>query len=61
MSEKTFVRYENGQATQSYAMDDLLRILREFPETIRVVSSSSSSRQRPQEESEKTREATYML
>ncbi len=43
VSDKTFARYENGQVAQGYAMDDLLRILREFPETIRVVSFSSSS------------------
>ncbi len=27
VSQKTFARYESGQVTQSYAMDDLLRIL----------------------------------
>ncbi|MCP5074735.1 MAG: type II toxin-antitoxin system MqsA family antitoxin, partial [Rhodobacteraceae bacterium] len=43
VSDKTFARYENGHVAQGYAMDDLLRILREFPETIRAVSFSSSS------------------
>lgn len=37
VGKKTFARYENGQITQSYAMDDLLRILRDYPETIGVI------------------------
>ena len=43
ISEKTFARYETGQATQGYAMDDLLRILRDFPETSRVIAQTPSS------------------
>lgn len=42
VSEKTFARYETGQATQGYAMDDLLRILRDFPETSRVITQMPS-------------------
>lgn len=42
VSEKTFARYESGQATQGYAMDNLLRILRQCPETIRVINQSYS-------------------
>jgi len=38
VSHRSFARYENGQAAQDYAMDDLLRILREFPEIVRTVS-----------------------
>lgn len=37
VSEKMFARYENGQATQSHAMDNLLRVLREFPEAIEEI------------------------
>ncbi len=43
VSEKTFARYETGQAMQGYAMDDLLRILRDFPETSRVIAQTPSS------------------
>jgi HTH-type transcriptional regulator / antitoxin MqsA len=32
--EKNFARYENGQATQSRAVDNLLRVLRDFPEAL---------------------------
>jgi putative zinc finger/helix-turn-helix YgiT family protein len=38
VGEKTFARYENGQATQGYAMDNLLRILREYPHVLHVIS-----------------------
>jgi len=37
VGEKNFARYETGQTTQGYAMDDLLRILRKYPETIDVL------------------------
>jgi HTH-type transcriptional regulator/antitoxin MqsA len=37
VSEKTFARYENGQATQGYAMDNLLRVLRDIPEAIDII------------------------
>ena len=40
VSSKTFARYENGQVAQSYAMDNLLRILRKFPDAISAVTSS---------------------
>lgn len=36
VSQKTFARYETGQATQSYAMDDLLRILQNYPDVIQL-------------------------
>ena len=41
VGEKTFARYESGQASQGYAMDNLLRILRDFPETMRAIEASS--------------------
>jgi putative zinc finger/helix-turn-helix YgiT family protein len=34
---KGFARYENGQVVQSRAMDNLLRILDRFPESLRVL------------------------
>lgn len=34
VGEKNFARYENGAATQSRAMDSLLRILRDYPFSI---------------------------
>jgi len=37
VGEKNFAKYESGQATQSRAMDILLRIFRAFPFTIEVV------------------------
>ena len=40
VASKTFARYENGQVAQSYAMDNLLRILRKFPDAISAVNSS---------------------
>jgi HTH-type transcriptional regulator/antitoxin MqsA len=43
LSEKNFARYEDGQSAQDYATDDLLRILREFPEILRTVSFPSLS------------------
>ena len=36
VGEKNFARYENGQATQSNAMDNLLRILNKYPYAIRA-------------------------
>lgn len=42
--EKTFARYENGQATQSYAMDNLLRILWKYPVSIECINSSVEDR-----------------
>lgn len=35
--EKNLAYYESGQYTQSYEMDDLLRILQEYPEAINVL------------------------
>lgn len=34
VGEKNFARYENGYSMQSYAMDNLLRVLRDYPYTI---------------------------
>ena len=34
---KGFVRYENGQVVQSRSMDNLLRILDRFPESLAVL------------------------
>jgi len=36
VGEKNFARYESGQSAQSSAMDDLLRVLREFPKAFKV-------------------------
>ena len=36
VGEKNFARYESGQSAQSYAMDGLLRVLREFPEAFKM-------------------------
>jgi HTH-type transcriptional regulator/antitoxin MqsA len=36
---KGFARYENGQIIQSRAMDNLLRILDQFPESLEVLTS----------------------
>lgn len=41
VGEKNFARYESGQATQGRATDNLLRILRERPDTIRVIAARS--------------------
>ena len=38
---KGFARYENGQVVQSRAMDNLLRILDRFPESLRVLHDVS--------------------
>lgn len=43
VGEKTFARYESGQASQGYAMDNLLRILHDFPETIKALDPSCPS------------------
>jgi predicted transcriptional regulator len=48
VSQKTFARYETGQATQSYAMDDLLRILQKYPETMQVFTEQIQSVQQLQ-------------
>lgn len=36
VGEKNFARYENGSSTQSRTMDNLLRVLREFPFTLKA-------------------------
>lgn len=36
VGEKNFARYETGQSAQGYAMDNLLRVLRGYPYTIRA-------------------------
>ncbi len=41
---KGFARYENGQIVQSRAMDNLLRILDRFPESLGVLPGVSRSR-----------------
>lgn len=45
VSQKTFARYETGQATQSYAMDDLLRVLQHYPEVIKLFLQKKPVRQ----------------
>jgi len=42
VAEKTFARYESGQTAQSYAMDNLLRILWKCPETLEIIRHPSS-------------------
>lgn len=37
VGEKNFARYENGQVTQSKAMDNLLRILDEYPVVLNIL------------------------
>lgn len=39
--EKAFARYETGKVLQSKSMDNLLRILREYPEVIKVLLPES--------------------
>jgi len=36
VGEKNFARYESGQTTQGVAMDNLLRVLREYPSAIKL-------------------------
>lgn len=36
VGEKNFARYENGSSIQSRSMDNLLRVLRDFPFTLRA-------------------------
>lgn len=38
VGEKNFARYENGKVTQSKSMDNLLRIIFEYPFTIDAIS-----------------------
>ena len=40
---KGFARYENGQVVQSRAMDNLLRILDRFPESLGVLPGVAQS------------------
>ena len=42
VGEKNFARYEAGIAVQSYAMDNLLRVLEKHPETIHAFYSEWS-------------------
>jgi HTH-type transcriptional regulator/antitoxin MqsA len=42
VGKKNFARYESGQASQGRATDNLLRILRERPDTIRLIGAFSS-------------------
>lgn len=44
VGEKTFTRYENLSVRQSRAMDNLLRILDEYPEAIKVLKGRSVDR-----------------
>lgn len=43
VGEKNFARYENLSVRQSKAMDNLLRILDEYPDAIRVLEVKSQS------------------
>lgn len=56
VSQKTFARYENGQVTQSYAMDDLLRILQQFPEAMHLFTQQTFAGVRPAEHVEQERD-----
>ncbi len=49
VSQKTFVRYESGQVTQSYAMDDLLRILQQYPEAMHLFTQQTAPLPHPAE------------
>ncbi|MBN2436274.1 MAG: type II toxin-antitoxin system MqsA family antitoxin [Spirochaetes bacterium] len=40
--EKAFARYETGRVMQSKPMDNLLRILRDFPESISTLAAKST-------------------
>jgi HTH-type transcriptional regulator / antitoxin MqsA len=42
--KKAFARYENGSITQSKPMDNLLRIINEYPDAISVLSRSPKSK-----------------
>jgi len=48
---KSFARYESGQVCQSRAMDNLLRILDRYPDTIRVIGREASKGSKEQKES----------
>ena len=41
--EKSFARYENGHVTQSRAMDNLLRILNDYPFVLKALPYRTSS------------------
>lgn len=49
VSQKTFARYESGQVTQSYAMDDLLRILQQYPEAMHLFTQQTVPLPQPAE------------
>ena len=48
---KGFARYESGQICQSRAMDNLLRILDRYPDTIHLIWKESPNRLKRQKES----------
>jgi HTH-type transcriptional regulator/antitoxin MqsA len=48
---KSFARYESGQVCQSRAMDNLLRILDRYPDTIHLIWKGSPYRLKGQKES----------
>ncbi len=39
LSEKAFARYESGQSNQNVAVDNLLRVLKEYPNSIELFKS----------------------
>ena len=39
LSEKAFARYESGQSNQNVAVDNLLRVLRDYPTAIEIFNS----------------------
>lgn len=46
VGEKNFARYENGTVTQSQSMDNLIRVIYEFPQALEVISKDKIRRQR---------------
>ncbi|MDM8515891.1 type II toxin-antitoxin system MqsA family antitoxin [Desulfobacterales bacterium HSG16] len=49
VSQKTFARYESGQVTQSYAMDNLLRVLQHYPEAMHLFTQQGTAEAQPAE------------
>ncbi|GAB6178566.1 hypothetical protein JCM16814_34570 [Desulfobaculum senezii] len=41
IGEKSFARYETGTVTQSKAMDNLLRVIKEYPQAMDTITPSS--------------------
>lgn len=41
--KKAFARYENGRVTQARSMDNLLRVLKAYPQALRALRGENSS------------------